>query len=117
MFRFCSWAGDLFYKDRHHICWWKKHFTNGVDKKNASLAKDMKPLKAYSEQRKSGTICCLNGPEKNLCLPSETELLNGKVIYSVAPAIGHNKDSHPECNSRVPAIVFALGKMKLTSEV
>ncbi|CAA0830233.1 Histone deacetylase 14 [Striga hermonthica] len=30
--------------------------------------------------------------------------------------MGHNKESHPECNSRVPAIVNALAEMKLTPE-
>ncbi|KAL1538977.1 Histone deacetylase 14, chloroplastic [Salvia divinorum] len=30
--------------------------------------------------------------------------------------MGHNKEAHPECNSRVPAIIDALEKMKLTSE-
>lgn len=30
--------------------------------------------------------------------------------------MGHNKDSHPECNSRVPAITSALTKMGLTPE-
>ncbi|CAA3025550.1 histone deacetylase 14 isoform X1 [Olea europaea subsp. europaea] len=30
--------------------------------------------------------------------------------------MGHNKESHPECNSRVPAIVNALEKMELTSK-
>ncbi|KAL0378235.1 UNVERIFIED_CONTAM: Histone deacetylase 14 [Sesamum radiatum] len=63
-----------------------------------------------------GSICCLNSPENNPYLPSETELLSGKVIYSVAPAMGHNKDSHPECNSRVPAITSALTKMGLTPQ-
>ncbi|KAJ0926783.1 putative histone deacetylase [Helianthus annuus] len=37
-----------------------------------------------------------------------------KVIYSVAPAMGHNKEAHPECSLRVPAIVTALEKVELT---
>ncbi|KAL3641173.1 Histone deacetylase 14, chloroplastic [Castilleja foliolosa] len=93
--------GHLFYK---------KHFTYGFDKKNASLVN-------YMKQRKRGTkstCCCLNSPENN---PSEADLLNSKVIYSIAPSMGHNKHSHPECNSRVPAIINALGKMKSTPKV
>ncbi|KAI3451566.1 hypothetical protein Pfo_008231 [Paulownia fortunei] len=111
-----SCAGDIFYQVRHHICRWKEHFTYGFDYKNGSLEKNVKPLKAYSSQKKRGSICCLNSPENNPCLPSESELLSGKVIYTVSPAMGHNKDSHPECNSRVPAIIKALAKMELTSE-
>ncbi|KAK6143517.1 hypothetical protein DH2020_023865 [Rehmannia glutinosa] len=95
---------------------WKKHFAYGFDKKNASLEKNVKLLKAYSAQKKRVSKCCLNSPENNPRLPSETDLISGKVIYSVAPAMGHNKDSHPECNSRVPSIISALEKMGLTSE-
>ncbi|XP_022133150.1 histone deacetylase 14 isoform X2 [Momordica charantia] len=39
---------------------------------------------------------------------------NVKIIYSVAAATGHNKESHPECHLRVPAIVNALENMELT---
>ncbi|KAK6120963.1 hypothetical protein DH2020_045290 [Rehmannia glutinosa] len=107
---------DIFYQYTHHICRWKKHFAYGFDKKNASLEKNVKLLKAYSAQKKRVSKCCLNSPENNPRLPSETDLISGKVIYSVAPAMGHNKDSHPECNSRVPSIISALEKMGLTSE-
>ncbi|KAI3812428.1 hypothetical protein L1987_17136 [Smallanthus sonchifolius] len=31
--------------------------------------------------------------------------------------MGHNKEAHPECNSRVPAIVSALEKMELTPKI
>ncbi|PIM99389.1 putative histone deacetylase [Handroanthus impetiginosus] len=111
-----SRAGDAFYQVGHHICSWKKHYIYGFDNKNGSLEKNVKPLKAYFSQKKRGSVCCLQSPETSPCLPSKKELLSGKVIYSVAPAMGHNKDSHPECNSRVPAIISALAKMGLTSE-
>lgn len=97
------------------MSWLKKNYIYGINNKNESLEKNVKPLKAYSWRTKRSFICCLNNPENNQFLPSETELLNGKVIYSVAAAMGHNKESHPECNSRVPAIIDALQKMKLTS--
>ncbi|CAN0865116.1 hypothetical protein LINGRAHAP2_LOCUS9140 [Linum grandiflorum] len=41
-------------------------------------------------------------------------LTNARVIYSVAPAMGHNQEAHPESHFRVPAIVSALDKMELT---
>ncbi|XP_023746083.1 histone deacetylase 14, chloroplastic [Lactuca sativa] len=46
--------------------------------------------------------------------PHERKENTAKVIYSVAPAMGHNKEAHPECSSRVPAIVNALEKLELT---
>ncbi|KAK4416674.1 Histone deacetylase 14 [Sesamum alatum] len=111
---FC--AGHVFYQVRHHVCTWKKQYIYGFDTKSRCLEKNVKRLKVFSPQKKMASIRCLNSPENNPYLPSETELLNGKVIYSVAPAMGHNKDSHPECNSRVPAITSALAKMGLTPE-
>ncbi|GJT33618.1 histone deacetylase 14 [Tanacetum coccineum] len=57
------------------------------------------------------SISCLS---EQLNVPQETNESTAKVIYSVAPAMGHNKAAHPECSSRVPAIVTALEKMHLT---
>lgn len=45
-----------------------------------------------------------------------SELADARVIYCAAPAMGHNQESHPECNSRVPAILDTLQKMELTPE-
>ncbi|XP_022844431.1 histone deacetylase 14 isoform X2 [Olea europaea var. sylvestris] len=110
-------SAGAFFQVRHHIYWWEKKyhkFESNVN--NRFLKKNVKLEKAYSSQKGRGSIYCLNDPENNPCGPSETQLLNAKVIYSVAPAMGHNKESHPECNSRVPAIVNALEKMELTSK-
>ncbi|CAA3025547.1 histone deacetylase 14 isoform X1 [Olea europaea subsp. europaea] len=112
-----SSAADAFFQVRHHIYWWKKKYHKfGSNVNNRFLKKNVKLEKAYSSQKGRGSVYCLNDPENNPCGPSETQLLNAKVIYSVAPAMGHNKESHPECNSRVPAIVNALEKMELTSK-
>ncbi|XP_039126180.1 histone deacetylase 14 isoform X1 [Dioscorea cayenensis subsp. rotundata] len=43
-----------------------------------------------------------------------SSLSDARVLYCVAPAMGHNKESHPESNLRVPAIVDALERMELT---
>lgn len=84
-------AGNVFYPIRRHMCWLKKHYIFGIDNKIGSLKKNVKPFKANAPQEKRSFICCLSNPENNQFLPSETELLNGKVIYSVAAAMGHNK--------------------------
>ncbi|KAF9599731.1 hypothetical protein IFM89_001677 [Coptis chinensis] len=46
----------------------------------------------------------------------ETRLADARVLYCVAPALGHNQESHPESNFRVPAIMSALEKMELTTK-
>ncbi|XP_078433965.1 histone deacetylase 14 [Wolffia australiana] len=45
---------------------------------------------------------------------SGNHLSDARIIYSAAPALGHNKESHPESNLRVPSIITALDKMELT---
>ncbi|KAF1873829.1 hypothetical protein Lal_00029535 [Lupinus albus] len=49
-------------------------------------------------------------------LPSIQQLSDARLIYSVAPSMGHNQESHPESHFRVPAIMNALQEMKLTSK-
>ncbi|KAG5029825.1 hypothetical protein AAZX31_05G180000 [Glycine max] len=44
------------------------------------------------------------------------QLSDARLIYSVAPSMGHNQESHPESHFRVPAIVNALEEMQLTSK-
>ncbi|XP_068649094.1 histone deacetylase 14, chloroplastic [Aristolochia californica] len=39
---------------------------------------------------------------------------DARILYYAAPAMGHNKEAHPECNLRVPAIISALEKSELT---
>ncbi|XP_020698635.1 histone deacetylase 14 isoform X2 [Dendrobium catenatum] len=41
---------------------------------------------------------------------------DARILYSVAPSMGHNKENHPESNLRVPAIVNALEAFELTSK-
>lgn len=66
------------------------------------------------KHNKGAYICCSFSSEKDLLLPSIQQLTDARIIYSVSAALGHNKDSHPECSARVPAIVTALEKNELT---
>ncbi|KAJ4833522.1 Histone deacetylase 14 [Turnera subulata] len=52
------------------------------------------------------------GKESDLLI--DPKLIDARLIYTVAPALGHNQEAHPECHLRVPAIVSALEKMELT---
>ncbi|KAG0504465.1 hypothetical protein KC19_N030900 [Ceratodon purpureus] len=46
-----------------------------------------------------------------------SQLVEARVIFAAAPAMGHNQEGHPECNARVPSILEALEKGELTPEV
>ncbi|KAK1602482.1 hypothetical protein QYE76_002583 [Lolium multiflorum] len=54
-----------------------------------------------------------NGAWKDSALP-DSLLCDARVLYCASPAMGHTKESHPESNKRVPAIVDALEKLELT---
>ncbi|XP_047334589.1 histone deacetylase 14, chloroplastic [Impatiens glandulifera] len=59
-------------------------------------------------------VSCLTTGDGDTFIPSDTHLNAAKIIYSIAPAMGHNQEAHPESHLRVPAIVKALEKMELT---
>ncbi|XP_020215842.1 histone deacetylase 14 [Cajanus cajan] len=60
------------------------------------------------------SISCSGGVRNQSIVPSIEQLSDARVIYSVAPSMGHNQESHPESHFRVPAIVNALEEMQLT---
>lgn len=84
-------AGNVFCPITSHVYWLRKHYIYA----NGYVEKNVKPIRAYSQRTKRSYVCCSSNPQINHFLPSETELLNGKVIYSVAAAMGHNKVCRP----------------------
>lgn len=93
----------------HTLCTWRDPFNLGLC---AGLARH-----TYPKNRTSGRksfISCSSNTEKELHVPSDIQLANSKVIYSVASATGHNQLAHPESNLRVSAIVGTLENMELT---
>lgn len=54
-----------------------------------------------------------NGAQKDFPLP-DSLLRDARILYCASPAMGHNKEAHPESNKRVPAIVDALEKLELS---
>jgi hypothetical protein len=71
----------------------------------------------YLLKPSGSSINCSFSTEKNPLLPSIQQLADARLIYSVSAALGHNKESHPECSARVPAIVNALEMNELTPKV
>ncbi|KAL2342909.1 hypothetical protein Fmac_004194 [Flemingia macrophylla] len=78
------------------------------DNNNSSLHKGQRCFRA--------SISCSSGARNESFVPSIEQLRDARVIYSVAPSMGHNQESHPESHFRVPAIVNALEEMQLTSK-
>ncbi|XP_059649709.1 histone deacetylase 14, chloroplastic isoform X2 [Cornus florida] len=109
--------GNVLFLVRRHIIKWKSHHRFGSDSGNQNICEHLRSGKRYSSKSIRTSICCSNDAGKGPYVPSITQVTDAKVIYSVAPAKGHNQESHPECNLRVPAIVSALEKMELTSKV
>ncbi|CAA6660386.1 unnamed protein product [Spirodela intermedia] len=74
------------------------------------------------QRQKSNVKCSSDGNEVSYSRPSANEyatlsnhlLSDARIIYCAAPALGHNKESHPESNLRIPSIIDALDKMELT---
>ncbi|KAM7259905.1 hypothetical protein ACFE04_015646 [Oxalis oulophora] len=77
-----------------------------------SVTKSFEPRYSVSTKRRLVSSSCCYTTENEPILVSN----DARVIYTVAPAMGHNKEAHPESHLRVPAIVAALEKMKLTSK-
>ncbi|KAG6773453.1 hypothetical protein POTOM_020731 [Populus tomentosa] len=67
----------------------------------------------FCTKRSGFSISCSYSLDKD---PLIEKLTDARVIYSVAPAMGHNQEAHPESYLRVPAIVSALEKAELTSK-
>ncbi|XP_033517410.1 histone deacetylase 14, chloroplastic isoform X2 [Nicotiana tomentosiformis] len=109
-------GGNLLFWVRPHVYSHKKYSKNGITIKYIDLQKHIGSEKGYSSTSARGTIYCSTQQESNAGLPSDHIGVSAKVIFAAAPAMGHNQESHPECNSRVPAILTALEKMKLTSK-
>nr|GLL38755.1 histone deacetylase 14 [Ipomoea trifida] len=98
---------------------WEKNYRYRSGIRNISILLNAKLEKGYSLESVRGRVNCLNKPESDgssASSPPQTIGSGAKVIYATAPALGHNKESHPECSSRVPAILNALEKMELTSK-
>ncbi|GAB4848251.1 Histone deacetylase 14, chloroplastic [Ancistrocladus abbreviatus] len=100
----CTWTRNMGCLASYHLCIWKNPM------KLDSCARIMGMRNRYYRFKVGRTISCSSSMEE----PSHRQLTDAGVIYSVAAATGHNQESHPESNLRVPAIVSALEMMELT---
>ncbi|KAG6660659.1 hypothetical protein CIPAW_03G120300 [Carya illinoinensis] len=108
-------SGNMFLV-RHHLYKWKSHFRIDADGKFVEDQFFPKNLRSGRRFLRSigASITCSNGIGKDPYIPSNEKISDARLIYAVAPAMGHNQESHPESHFRVPAIVNALEKMEMT---
>ncbi|KAG2615181.1 hypothetical protein PVAP13_3NG072600 [Panicum virgatum] len=66
-----------------------------------------------SANNEGASVLEKDNSQKKLALP-DNSLIDARILYCTSPALGHNKEAHPESNKRVPAIVDALEKLELS---
>nr|XP_017178843.1 histone deacetylase 14 isoform X3 [Malus domestica] len=109
-------GGNALFLVRKHLCKWKSHSRFDLDAKfvrDRILNKSWRRRRCFSEKAET-PISCSNGTGEDPFIPVNKKLSDARVIYAVAPAMGHNKEAHPESHFRVPAIVNALEKLELS---
>ncbi|XP_010090829.2 histone deacetylase 14 [Morus notabilis] len=103
---------------RRRLCGWKKiHTRFGLvvgPLRSTCYHKNLRNGSGCFSKRRDISISCSAGVDKDSYVPSNEKPTDSRVIYAVAPAMGHNQESHPESHLRVPSIVNALEKMELT---
>ncbi|KAH7566091.1 hypothetical protein JRO89_XS08G0083000 [Xanthoceras sorbifolium] len=107
--------GNVLSLMRHNVYKWKKHDWLDLNPKFLGRRRFLKHptsrRKNFSKSSRGSLLCSYSGHKiQNL------QLSDARVIFSVAPAMGHNQESHPESHFRVPAIMSSLEKMELTSK-
>ncbi|XP_058089803.1 histone deacetylase 10, chloroplastic isoform X2 [Magnolia sinica] len=111
-------AGHLFPLIGNRMGNLKNHYAFGL--KNRVLVLDKGFYKYPRSKRKysseSNRACISCSSDILYVSSSNIELFEASVLYCAAPAMGHNQESHPESNFRVPTILSALEKMELTSK-
>ncbi|KAK1588129.1 hypothetical protein Q3G72_020119 [Acer saccharum] len=108
-------SGNALSLMRHHVYKWKSHNWFDLNPNFLGGSRFLKhPISRKKDLSKSngGSLVCSYNVQKNQNL----QLNDARVIFSVAPAMGHNKESHPESHFRVPSILSALETMELTSK-
>lgn len=88
-------VGNLLFLACRNLCKWKNHDRFGSDlrfvRNNSSLQKNIKSRKRYSSKINSASISCSNNVGNDSNGFSTAQLNEAKVIYCVAPAMGHNQ--------------------------
>ncbi|GKV21610.1 hypothetical protein SLEP1_g31572 [Rubroshorea leprosula] len=78
----------------NHVCKWRNYNRLGMETRSMSSAHFQKHListKKSFRKNIGAYVYCLYGMEKDPALPPKQHLIDARVIYSLAPALGHNQ--------------------------
>ena len=88
-------VGNVIFFVRHHLYKWKSHIRIDVDGKfvggQFSPKKLRRGRRCFSRSIGGASISCSNSMGKDLYVPSNEKITNARLIYAVAPAMGHNQ--------------------------
>ncbi|KAL5555441.1 hypothetical protein UlMin_037677 [Ulmus minor] len=111
-------AGNLLYSVRQHLFKCRNHrkfhWDSELFRNTVSQMISRRKNRCFAKKRDILITCLSTGTGENSYIPANEKLADARVIYAVAPAMGHNQESHPESHLRVPSIVDALEQMELT---
>lgn len=85
-----SVIGSIVLRVQNHVCTWKNHYMPNFGKKNRFSLKHWRLENGCYSKNPRGLVC-YSSAQNDPMLPSGAETQNAKVIYSVAPAMGHNQ--------------------------
>ncbi|CAM8922010.1 unnamed protein product [Rhodiola kirilowii] len=112
---FSGQAQSMLSLSPNHFCILKKMSDFSLNLRGVQKHMGSK-TRLYSKIKKT-LVVCSSDTQRSEHTSFTSQLTDAKVIYCVAPAMGHNRHSHPESHFRVPAIMNTLEDMNLTSKL
>ena len=86
--------GNMLFFVRRHLYKWKSHNRNSMNGKPVGdqfFPKNFRRGRKCFSRSIGASISCSNGIGKDLYVASDERITNARVIYAVAPAMGHNQ--------------------------
>ncbi|XP_048335126.1 histone deacetylase 14, chloroplastic isoform X2 [Ziziphus jujuba] len=89
-----SVAGNALFCVRKHLCQWRNYTRGNLDANflsNKNFQKGSRKGRGCFSKKRDASISCSNGTGQDLYVPANDKLIGARVIYAVAPAMGHNQ--------------------------
>ncbi|XP_024178092.1 histone deacetylase 14 isoform X2 [Rosa chinensis] len=112
-----SLAGNVLFLARQRFCNWRspeRLHLDAIFATDGILYKNLRRGRGCFSKTTEASSSFSNGTGESPYILVNTKPSDARIIYAVAPAMGHNQEAHPESHFRVPAIVQALDKLELT---
>lgn len=86
--------GNALFLARQHLCKWKNHSRFDLEAKfvrNRILNKSLRSGRRCLSEKTEASISCSTGTGVDPLIPVNKKLSDARIIYAVAPAMGHNQ--------------------------